>query len=67
MWFDFSSGNGYIDNILDEIEEMGDFCDLYKKVYRNFKPEDLNSIHEPLPSNERNSSILYASDLINLE
>lgn len=46
---------------------MGDFCDLFKNVYQNVKQEDLNNINEPLPGNERNNSILYASDLLDLE
>lgn len=46
---------------------MGDFCDLYKNVYQNYKQEDLNNIQEPLPSTERNLSILYASDVVGLE
>lgn len=46
---------------------MGDFCDLYKNIYQNFKQEEFNNIHEPLPVEERNSKILYASDSLRLE
>lgn len=60
------SKNGYIDNIINEVQQMGDFCDLFKNVYQNVKQEDLNNINEPLPGNERNNSILYALDLLDL-
>lgn len=63
----FYSNNGYIDNIVNEVENMDDFCDLYKHVYHNFNPDDFNYINKPLPGQERSKSILYASNLLDME
>nr|CAH7757419.1 unnamed protein product [Callosobruchus chinensis] len=45
---------------------MGDFCDLYPGVPKNYQADQINLYYEPMPLSERNDGILYASNALDL-
>ncbi|KAJ8910843.1 hypothetical protein NQ315_015578 [Exocentrus adspersus] len=65
-YFQAIKNNGVMLNIMQEIENMGDYCDLFNDVNKDFYNSSLNAYSEPIPAEEQNESMLYASNLIRL-
>lgn len=46
---------------------MGEFCDLFGDVCRDYPNDTINMFYDPLPAQEKSNSILYASELLRLQ
>lgn len=53
-------------NIIKDIENMGDYCDLFKDVNKDFYRGQINLYNDAIPLDEQNQNILYASNLLRL-
>nr|CAI5865834.1 unnamed protein product [Callosobruchus analis] len=65
-YFEAIQRNGYIQNIIDEVDNMEDFCDLYAGVPKDYQADQINLYYEAMPVSERSDDILYASNAVNL-
>ncbi|KAG5898028.1 hypothetical protein JTB14_001740 [Gonioctena quinquepunctata] len=65
-YYDAIRENGYITRIFNELEDLGDYCDLHE-LPNTDQYEDINLYYEPLPIIARSSSIIYAFGLVELQ
>ncbi|VEN37453.1 unnamed protein product [Callosobruchus maculatus] len=65
-YFEAIQHNGYIQNIIDEVDNMGDFCDLYTDVPKNYQADQINLYYEPMSVSEGSAEILYASHALDI-
>lgn len=61
------SSNGYISKISSEVDNMGDYCDLYNNVSEDTKSLQLNLFYEPFTDHQKNENILYATDHVRIQ
>ncbi|CAH1113231.1 unnamed protein product [Psylliodes chrysocephalus] len=59
--------NGYISKISSEVDNMGDYCDLYNNVSEDTKSLQLNLFYEPFTDHQKNENILYATDHVRIQ
>lgn len=52
--------------IIKDVENMGDYCDLFKDVNKDYYRGQINLYNDPIPLEEQNENIPYASNLIRL-
>ncbi|XP_018578350.1 uncharacterized protein LOC108916553 isoform X2 [Anoplophora glabripennis] len=58
--------NGVMLHIIRDIKNMGDYCDLFNNVNKDFYRESINLYNDSIPADELNGNILYASKLVKL-